>query len=879
MILASFNQSLKIEVYNEFLSYAENLALECSHINSLSSFFHHLHWKESPHAKELNGFKNAFASRVTTLYLLKIRFLVKLCQTLNQKIHETSFLNPNSYFTKLFRKGSSSQLESPGITANHYSWYCPRVNLISGEFNIAQIYEEVSIAELQKIFSLNNLQPQEEMDYSHTLSHLNFGLFLVQLMGQFPQWAHKENSHHDQRFQSPPNQEVNHVLTAQYCGDHLESLSLSHWLAQGQFHHSNQKFIICPEFHSTRYRYGLFARVMYELQFLCLLTDIAQKSHSNIISFICDIYRIKENSKQVIEGQPSLFGPTIIKNNNSVYDRIILNLTKFPRNNPHHFLMNQIQAKAQELKNNGLLIVMSTKKLFIPSLSERADELLKDFKLESVLTFKKLKGKGEIPSYFYLLSKRSELKNHKRSLPGQMLINPASPLHEGIQKHPCLSFRISGDLKTFSRFTIINQAFKEFFRSKKPNTTPIYQRELSEGFTFEFYQDAMVDGRLINTTNKDTSKITHPKFFKSLICSCHPMGHFFQIEHIPTGTKKLKPFFSQDLLGMALNPEDKYPYLLILDYRNKSLPRVEFVPSHTLKSKLNEYGQALCSYFGLIPKITNININLFRNFFQTQLGHQVLHLSLNEGFNKLKAKVDSLLVPKFFEENKKLPPHVEEGLHLYHSSVKQLLKYDSHDLQKDYSQVEKLSLSLAYNYPWHIMGLLVLFEQTLDRAGDDIWIHENFFENKTFINSLVKFPTYPLYPNNPEVFIKIHIQTAQELYLPFKSLSIAKEDSLQKEVYELKIHGDQGEALSLYSHKNMVKFLEFILSKAVGEKMSDILNYTKIPHLKDLNQLIEKQREMGEALLHIKSANQKLLSRLINQQLYREDKTLTGVES
>ena len=665
------------------------------------------------------------------------------------------------------------------------------------------------------------------------------------------------------------------MLTAQYYGDHLESLSLSHWLAQAQFHHSTQKFIICPEFYSSHDRHGVFTRVIYELQFLCLLTDIAQESHSNPISFICDIYRIKKNSKQAVEGQPSLFDPSIIENNNSVYDRIILNLSQFPRNNPHHFLMNQIQNKAQELKPNGLLIVLSTKKLFIPSLSERAEELLKDFKLESVLTFKKLKGRGEIPPYFYLLSKRSELENHKLSLCDPMPERPIPSLYEGIQKHPCLSFRVGGNLKTFSRFTIINQAFKEFFENKKPSTTPIYQRELSQDFTFEFYQDAMVDGRLINTTNRDTSKITHPNFFKSLIRSCHPMGHFFQIEHIPTEIKKTKPFLSEDLLGINLNPEDKYHYILILDYRNKSLPRLEFVPSHTLKSKLNEYGKALCSYFGLIPKTQSVNINLLRYFFKTQLGHQILHLSLNEGFNKLKAKVDSLLVPKFFEENKKLPPHVEEGLYLYHSSVKQLLRYDSNELKKDYSQIEKLSLGLSSDYPWHLMGLLILFEQKLDTAGDDIWIHENCFENKTFINSLVKSPTCPLYPNNPEVFVKFHIQKAQELHFPLKSLSVSKEDSVQKEVYELKLHGHQGEAISLYSHKNLVKFLEFILSKAIGKKMADILNYTKVPSLNDLNQLIEKQREMGEALLHIKSANQKLLSHLMNHQLYREDKTLT----
>ena len=85
-------------------------------------------------------------------------------------------------------------------------------------------------------------------------------------------------------------------------------------------------------------------------KFLCLLIDIAGQSQHNPISFICDTYRAKESSKQVVEEQQSLFRSPAIQDAHSAYDRIILNLAQFPKSNPHYFLMNQIQAKEKELK-------------------------------------------------------------------------------------------------------------------------------------------------------------------------------------------------------------------------------------------------------------------------------------------------------------------------------------------------------------------------------------------------------------------------------------------------------------------------------------------------------------------------------------------------
>ena len=122
--------------------------------------------KIAPTPKNSPGLRTPSQSKVATLYLLKIRFLIKLSKTLKQRVYDTYLLNPNSYFTKVFQRGGSTQLESTAITANHYSWYRPKIPLKGKEADLIDIYENISLAELQKILSLNHIKKQEDRDYS-----------------------------------------------------------------------------------------------------------------------------------------------------------------------------------------------------------------------------------------------------------------------------------------------------------------------------------------------------------------------------------------------------------------------------------------------------------------------------------------------------------------------------------------------------------------------------------------------------------------------------------------------------------------------------------------------------------------------------------------
>ena len=869
-----FNPSLREKVYGEFLAYLNCTGGESLHIKSSSEFFQILQGSDSSSSCEIDDFKRVFAQRIATFYLLKIRFLAKLGYALNQDVKGSCLSNPNSYFTRLFPKGSSSELHSPAMSVDLYTWYCPQIDPGTEKLNIVDACCKVSEEELQRIFSLDWLCSLKKEHYSHSFSHFNFGIFLNQLITELPSWLGKQSSsaRHPLLFLAREGEKS--IITTQYYGDYLPSLSLAHCLAQAERAGRDKGMpLICPDFQYATYGYGDFAYLVHELQFLASLVDIAVNLGQYPISFICHICRSRERSRRLMEGQQNLLGSSVMNNAPCMYDCLVLSLIHFPKSSPHHFLISKIQEKSLELKANGLLIVLSSKKLFIPSLADKIDELFKSVKLESVFIFDDLKGKGEVPSYIYVFSKRGGDRVHKLSLSSQVLVGSPSFPRGGAEKHSCLSFRISGSLDNFGKFSIINNELGEFFRGKSPDTTPLYHRELPEGFVFEFYQDAVVDGQLTNTTKNDTSRVTHPKFFKRLIQSSLPMGDLFQIDQIgPEGDEgaDANKKHSRNLLGISQRPEDRYDYILILDGRNKSSLRLEFILSDSFSSKLNDYGRAYCTYFGLLPKVRNININLFHHFFEMPLGRQMIHLSLNKGSSRLRAKVASLLVPRFFGEEERVPVLLSDRLFLYNYSVKELLNYSPSELKKDYVSVEKQIKGLSLKYPSYLANLLVSFSEKLEHFSFESHLGEGFLDNNVFQSALLECPVHRVYPDHPDVYIQPTANSDDGWNDPLERVALFQKGHAEKSLSGLTLFTSRGEVASLYSGENLIEFLHFIFNQVLGERVSNLLENIRIPCLKDIDKLVQDYSQMRGVVSEMKQANQKQLEEIVLAHLNRD---------
>src|SRR5205823_2470264 len=119
-----------------------------------------------------------------------------------------------------------------------------------------------------------------------------------------------------------------------------ESLSLSHWLAQENNINFRWDEVLCPDFKGLEFVSGTFAKICNELQFLTFLSNKADYQGEKPIGYICKImgghFRNRKNNVSqglLLEDNPFY---------TSTYDRVVLNLCNFPKNNPQHYLMNQI---------------------------------------------------------------------------------------------------------------------------------------------------------------------------------------------------------------------------------------------------------------------------------------------------------------------------------------------------------------------------------------------------------------------------------------------------------------------------------------------------------------------------------------------------------
>ncbi len=221
-------------------------------------------------------------------------------------------------------------------------------------------------------------------------------------------------------------------------------MALSHWLAQeSNIKISQWSNLICPEFEGAEFIDGQFLKICQELQFLSFLTRVAAEHKYEIIPFICKIMREKyKHSPDDGIGQASFFNLAELPTSDTLYNRIVLNLTELPKTNPHHYLIQQIMGQKSMMKKDAIVYVFTNQKLFVPSHSDRVDQLLKEFKVEASISMEELKGKGEIAHFCYILTRK--------------LNEPALNKHlfnsNRKTKESCLSFEFKGNLTRFNKF-------------------------------------------------------------------------------------------------------------------------------------------------------------------------------------------------------------------------------------------------------------------------------------------------------------------------------------------------------------------------------------------------------------------------------------------
>ena len=826
--VCSTNKSMKLQTYNEFLHFAEYAKLDISLLSQQNDFWMHVQDDTSPLKKQIDDFLKIHCFRAVAIYLFRIKFIMDLAKEQHLTVSEDILMNPLSFLGRIFVKDSSTELLCDSLQINQYSWYRPTPEYKDSLLKLKDAFETVTLTELIKLIST----PKDDKiysirNYSHSLSHLTFGLLINDLLIKFPSWLkpeQKKKNINESKLCILPK-----TINTRFAGNNVSSMALSHWLAQeSNIKISQWNNLICPEFEGAEFIDGQFLKICQELQFLSFLTRIGAEHKYEIIPFICKIMREKyKHSPDDGIGQASFFNLGELPSSDTLYNRIVLNLTELPKTNPHHYLIQQIMAQKAMMKKDAIVYVFTNQKLFVPSHSDRVEQLLKEFKVEASINMEELKGKGEIAHFTYILTRRTTepvLNKHLFEVNRKV-------------KESCLSFEFKGNLTRFNKFNKLVEELQNFMKVKNPVTTPIFVTEIEKDIHFEFHQDAIIDGKLVSSVGShDSSHLPHPSFFKNLTKSSTTLDTFFNIELIAhEDLNSTKKSVSSELLGLKFGPEKQFPLLLIINQNDPMDVKIELTPIDAYRGKLDQYGTAFHYYFGLVPKHTSINLNVFREYFSSVLGHQIIQLQLSDGPSKLKAKLRTLMVPNFFASTQFMPLNVKKHFNMLDLEASDLKNLHPDELKSKFLDVKNQIQAYGKEFPWHVLSLLSHFKLQMKSLVDQLEVGkpQSFnFSNSLISSELVKLKTHAIYPKNDDVYVEYKIRNNQDLQLPLTSLTIKNNEDTSVLIFMFQ----EKEIIHLHASAVMIHFIKFILQNATGVKVADILLNLKVPKASDLVQ-------------------------------------------
>ncbi len=833
------NRSIKIVVFEEFLSFyksQKNSSLP-EELQDFSLFWKNLSRLNDQPSKILEDFISIYCFRVATIYLLKLRFISLLSIDMKRKLNQSTLLNPNSFLSQIFKRNSSSELICDSLQSNHYSWFRPSAISNVDVGKLSNNLVRLSLPEMIKICTIrkkNYVNTHKDLNfdntgYCHALSQKAFGQFLykiIQLDGELKTKERNDSYNIETSFK-----------TTKFTGHYLNSLAISHWISHEKDLETSQNFhssnFILPVFSEENFHCGQYFKIFHELLHLSFLIKIAHEKNISATKLICNAMRvIYDRPKNKNEQMSLMLNNDLYENLN--FDNIILNLTDFPSKNPHHFLINQIQQQEKFLDKKGKIIVLSNQNLFVPSQSEKVEQLLKGFKVEVIFSFENLKGKGKVPAFCYVLTKKT------RNLIG----NLSQGFHS---KEGCLKFNWNGNLTQFNKFELLTNELKKFLKEREQKEDiPIYRKTLASDLTFEFHQDAIIEGKLLSGhSSQKKDSIMHPQFFNKITETCVPFDQFFYIEKLEE--TKSSQDETYNLFDLGLSRKENFTSILIVNLSNPHQIQIELTSYESYKAKVNQYGHAFFQYYGLISKRSDIDLNLFKEFFSSQLGGQIIQFSLNGSFTKLKSKLRSLLIPKFFLSSDEIPDHYLSQMNKMPTNVDDVLKSHPIEFGRQCEGLIQLLERTSTNFPRHSLSILSYFSYLLTSS---LYIKEkskkqSHFYNPLFIKSLQELKTYPILPHNQDIYTEVCFQD-RKFFNSYIGETVLEH---QEDNFLLSLFSDDGTLLiRFHGDKHILELIQFILKGVDKHSLIEILQYLEIPKSKELGVVYENFKNAGQIL-------------------------------
>lgn len=850
-------KNLKTEIYEDFISFAESLNKNDININNYKQFWDELFNEKSLYREDLDQFLQIYSYRVTLIYFYKVRFIAELSKKLGKDLDIKNAFYPNSYLISIFGKGGANDLPAQALELSIYSWFRPSSLLKNTLLNLINLCFELTVSEIYKTIALEEHDySKSNQDFSHTMSHKNFGLFINALLINFPIWEELIGHKLFSATEVASNLEI---ISTKFCGDHLSDIALSHWLAQENNKDFKWDQILCPDFKSKDFGNNYYFKLCNELQFLTFLTEISHFQSDDLVNFISKVFKghtsNKKNTKS-LDQKDFLFLEQRTKN--STYDRIILNLTDLPQNNAHHFLCQKIKNEHTNIKDQGLLYVISNQKLFVPSQKNRVQKLLQLYNIEAILTLEAIKGKGEIGNYVYILSKKSE------SLIFDKLNNKS---HKDYVFH----FTFNAELESFYQFSNITDLLQGFLNEHCDSVPPLYHQEISPEFKLSFHQDCIMDARLIHSQGESEGEVTHPNFFKNLMETCIPFDQLFNIEQI--NDQKVNELNRRTDSNNHSSCQDIYPVVCVVNL-NEEEPRIQLISTENISSAIFEWGVSNCYYFGLRAKWHSLDLNLFKEYFSSSVGEQIIRLTFTGTPAKIKSKLAKLLIPKFFIEDQKIPNHLEATLNILKLSESKILEQHPIELKKKYQNTEKFLKEMVVLYPKETINNLSLFcnnlKNILTHFEQGNFLNINF-NNPVIKNPLTEMQLISMIKNediHPEFMPYIDQQSLDNI-IDSHEVKTIKTTDLTHHAIELSSNGVT--IVRIYSDYYMICFINYLLGSAPNLPLKVIFESLCLPSVIELKGLIDNYLSFKEVTEYIYRRSMSLISTAISSSINKSN--------
>ncbi|MBF0365964.1 MAG: hypothetical protein HQK50_10360 [Oligoflexia bacterium] len=885
---SSFTKSMKQLIFDEFVTYAKAQKFTFIEIDNFLSFSHHLFDPESCYRDELNDFIALFCYRVAVLYILKIRLVVVLSKQLKLQFYSRDLANPSSFFSQIFKKGGSFEINNDAIQANHYTWFRPSGTNIAHANKIVPILDKVTIFEIHTLIHRKSSELDNHLDSVASLDRLSpqnikissdfLRLFLVNYNDWLNGNEEREKKNSFFPLSLPGHNRKLKIISCKYTGDNCDHFLVMNWYLENSPHLHKNKNLVYPHFVTDDTSCEKYWQFSYDLQLMTSLATLSEQYEVTPDVLISQVmnYHLSYGHENANHGRQMNLFAEVDPNINSKYERIVLNVTEFPKNNPHFFLFQKITSQEKFLSNNGQVYVFTTKKLFVPSQSDKFDQFLKIFKLDCVVNLEELVGSKEVAPYLYIFSKQQQQVTE--DLPFDFISNINAEekrisrnVNLDKDQNSYMNFQFIGQLDSCKSFVSINEALEKFYQNKPVESTPLYHLELPSNVTFEFYQDLISEGKPLHASNsKDPTKVTHPSFLKNLLKSCVPLDNFFTLEQI----KDTETYFQQEHNTLQVNRDGLFQHILIVDLRNQSIPQIEIAPYPSFRGKMQEYGFALCAYFGIKSKIPHLNLNLFRDFFSTSIGKQMVQLSLAAGaINKIKARVASILIPKFLGKPQEIPSQYNQSLRFLALPEQELQKLSPNEINHSLQNAKSLLFSLAKEYPWPILGLLGHFYSNSNIFSSESNAEINY-AHPLFLQSLLKLKTHAIYPANNDFFVEIVATSQEELsrtltaskITPVAIASTTNNDNSSND-YCIELISGQKTAIRIHAEIESLRFMEFLLKSAEGHAISKVVMTLKLPTTVALKQLLHHFQQSNQMASSIVSECAMLMNQLVCDQI------------